>query len=939
MSFFFLIAALPFLYQDPACPPGFYPTKSLYYPSLYKSVQNILRQRPPNEITDLLNAAFDVFPEHVIEKEVEGTSKDHNHAEKKDDPKEPADFEKSYEDQDQLQVQDLIKKRVINYLSYTRIFSFENVVFKEFDRRGRWDYPARLLDYALKSSATGEIATEYGQGDHDQDLLFPPLKIMLSVLASPYNLTWHIPANMRHFRQAALATSIRRDLTWAFCSPVMENVELLTIPLSDIDRYLACVSNFKSLINVSFLMDEFFDSRIVGERSANTFNSNNSAGLFGQEAMDGPPVDQELEEIKKAMRVKRNQQFKTMFEFVRQHLVHFPKQLRQAECPPDSTWEIGGVGWTHCSQEIFDELKSLLPAENRVSMIDYTNIIQVANHIQETNLDFVKEIKLLGFETEEAVTKLIANLKRCRGLNRFSSQHTGPESFKWAVQERLAWNRYHAAVTAKAAAIRAESETKFVFSSVSPVPPPLPLVPLETIRVNTPTQRELDDIVFAFGTALKDLSAVVGALESQAGGGAAEVTNAIPGQPFTPVLFDFHIVADPYWSQLPALTKIELNAFGRVRITIGPDFSTSLGSCRTKCRDDQGFDANLKDDNDLSNDNEDNNGNDNHKLESLTIVDSSSGPYRCENLQSCEPFLEPRPKMTHIYLSGYAALVFHPDCLLHTPNLQQLRLGHSRYQGWSFIPPVEELEASFRLSGGALQGSNKSLSLSTTEPPALGHRAAWTWDWQLPRLTLLQLSGEFGFLFKFRMLAGCPSLDSLWIDITTREGLHKRVLSVEDFMTKSSVSNGDNEQDRQSDVITSSLKYLTLSGPWFLNDETIQVMYGGTLNRPAVFSKLAELSEQSISAGYSFEAWLGLMERLPDLKRARCGLYEQREVGAEILMNEYGLIARPTWVIGSDGRQTLEETVPLKDAEYHISGRYWSFPKDAAEDIPECKEE
>ncbi|KAG0041345.1 hypothetical protein BGZ83_001965, partial [Gryganskiella cystojenkinii] len=752
----------------------------------------------------------------------------------------------------------------------------------------------------------------YGQGDHDQDLLFPPLMVMRAVLVSRSNGYLEMPVNMGHFRQAALATSIRRDLTWVFCSPVMENVEVLTIPLSDIERYLACVSNFKSLIHVSFLMDEFLNPGI------------------------GRVVDQCLEEVKQAMTAKRNQQFRTMFEFVRQHLAHFPKQLQQAECPMDSTWLDPYAGGARCPQEILNKLKSLLPAANRVWMINHTNLIQVANHIQETNIESVEAIELQGFETQQdfetgdAVIKLMmANLNRCRRLKRFNVQNPVPEAFKWAVEERQAWDRYHAAIAARAAAITTGFITKSVLTSVTPIPPPLPLVPLATIGVHTRTKRELDDIVFAFGGTLKELSATVGPPEFHLEAEAAEDANVAAGQPFTPVFLDFRITAEPCWSQLPALTKIHLQALRRVRFVIEPGFFTSLGSSRTKGCDDQGFEANLKDENDINSDNDGSSINDNHNLESLTIVDGSGGPYRCQDLHNCEPFPEPRPKMTYIELSGYPALVFHPDSLLQTPNLRELRLASSRH-GAPFIPPVAELEASFwGVSGVALQVSTESLSSSSTEPPALGHRAAWTWDWQLPNLTLLHLSGEFALLFKFQMLVGCPSLEKLQINISTREDLHKRVLSVQDFMADSTVRNGDDEHGHDLEVVTaSSLKDLTLIGPWFMDDETIQVMYGCSMNRTAVFPKLTHLSEYNIQTSYSVKVWLTLLQGLPDLKKAHCGLLDVNEVGAEILMNDYGLIARPRWVTGLDGRTTLEEKALLQDTVYYFYGEAWSFPKE-----------
>ncbi|KAG0033410.1 hypothetical protein BGZ83_004282, partial [Gryganskiella cystojenkinii] len=247
---------------------------------------------------------------------------------------------------------------------------------------------------------------------------------MSAVLGTRSTFSLHLPANMGHFRQAALATTIRRDLTWAFCSPVKENVKVLTIPLSDIDRYLACVSKFKSLINVSFLMDEVLDLYIIGEQSTIMVDGNNGTGTFGHEAMGGPPLDLDLEEAKEAMRIKRNQQFKTMFEF-----------------------------------DIIDQLKSLLPTANRVSVVDRTNLIQVTNHIQKTNLKSIEGIELTSFESRDAASSLmIANLNRCRGLKRFIVPNLDPEAFKWAVEERIAWDRYHAAIAAKAAAIMTGSK-------------------------------------------------------------------------------------------------------------------------------------------------------------------------------------------------------------------------------------------------------------------------------------------------------------------------------------------------------------------------------------------------------------------------------------------------------------------------------------------------
>ncbi|KAG0019249.1 hypothetical protein BGZ80_006103 [Entomortierella chlamydospora] len=46
-------------------------------------------------------------------------------------------------------------------------------------------------------------------------------------------------------------------------------------------------------------------------------------------------------------------------------------------------------------------------------------------------------------------------------------------------------------------------------------------------------------------------------------------------------------------------------------------------------------------------------------------------------------------------------------------------------------------------------------------------RPYWSWDWSLPNLQTLQLTGEFARRFKFKMLAGCPNLENLVLNMAT----------------------------------------------------------------------------------------------------------------------------------------------------------------------------
>ena len=79
------------------------------------------------------------------------------------------------------------------------------------------------------------------------------------------------------------------------------------------------------------------------------------------------------------------------------------------------------------------------------------------------------------------------------------------------------------------------------------------------------------------------------------------------------------------------------------------------------------------------------------------------------------------------------------------------------------IPPIEELAAFYDNSSGAC--------------------SLWTWDWYLPQLTELKLTGGFASRFQFRMLRGCLALRQLGLNMTndTDMGKHIRILTIYDF--------------------------------------------------------------------------------------------------------------------------------------------------------------
>jgi len=163
----------------------------------------------------------------------------------------------------------------------------------------------------------------------------------------------------------------------------------------------------------------------------------------------------------------------------------------------------------------------------------------------------------------------------------------------------------------------------------------------------------------------------------------------------------------------------------------------------------------------------------------------------------------------------------------------------------AYIPPEDELAESVFYKHDALQGhsSTESVINYTTlqgidNDSDHGHpqeildpdqrRPLWTWDWYLPNLNSLHLDGTIAFLFQFRMLAGCPALRHLKLNISTLENTHRRVLSLQDFIPPASFSSSSSNVDffpesasrtqtsngRREIMVASSLHHLALYGSW-----------------------------------------------------------------------------------------------------------------------------
>ncbi|KAF9536174.1 hypothetical protein EC957_012263, partial [Mortierella hygrophila] len=190
----------------------------------------------------------------------------------------------------------------------------------------------------------------------------------------------------------ALNRELRRDLTWALCSEV-ERIRILTIPLSDIGRYLSLVDRFESLRDVTFQLD-----RHLSDEDAN------------------------MDEITPEELAVHNQQRDERVQHLDQ-MVLFVQELRQRHRNVLQAATYYGLypgDYDGCPEEYQEKLVRLLPPLLDPQALDSNNWNQFATKVKETNLSTVKYITpppgQLGASSLPRLLEKTPFLHRCRSL-------------------------------------------------------------------------------------------------------------------------------------------------------------------------------------------------------------------------------------------------------------------------------------------------------------------------------------------------------------------------------------------------------------------------------------------------------------------------------------------------------------------------------------------
>ncbi|KAF9545487.1 hypothetical protein EC957_010903 [Mortierella hygrophila] len=259
-----------------------------------------------------------------------------------------------------------------------------------------------------------------------------------------------------------------REVTWLFANPVLEQLQSLTIPLSDIKRYTNIVCMMKSLEHIRYLLDEIWTHPVI----------RNSDGAEEK--------DVRMEEI-----------LSLAVQLVKDHVRLFPRRLRMvSSCNWDKRTE-------HSRQMIPEDVQleifRMLPPVQRMESLTGDNWMRVAAHPEATDLQFVETLlnntpAEQWFGTSYDYRQL---LQRCRTLKNLDIPPLGQGSFAWAVQEK----RDHEGriITNKGQGLAAWEEDLL----------PYGLVPLENFTIKEqlkPLTDEVDDVAFAFSQTLATIT-------------------------------------------------------------------------------------------------------------------------------------------------------------------------------------------------------------------------------------------------------------------------------------------------------------------------------------------------------------------------------------------------------------------------------------------------
>ncbi|KAK3809852.1 MAG: hypothetical protein J3R72DRAFT_499072 [Linnemannia gamsii] len=511
--------------------------------------------------------------------------------------------------------------------------------------------------------------------------------------------------------------------------------------------------------------------------------------------------DNMTEELINTAQKHKAESMRAVVEFVREHTRLFKDRLRSIDF-------IEGVNPTlpqqRCPVEIEMEIAALLPALEGPLRIHDRNWVQFLVDLPRMDLSTVERFDFPGGPQSwyERLCRHKPFYQRCRSLKKLSMISLGPGTFKWAVEERQSMDRLLGCANNAAAADRNHRQQGRGATSTDSSEAYIleyGVVPLATVWIS--------EYKTPFADEIDDIA--IGFSQTLTNFEIAAVQGLALHLPRI-----MHIGHG--WVDLPALTILTINAED-ARLILDRRLLTHCPN-----------------------------------LICATFKDQTA-EYRCQDITTC--LSANLAHAENISMEGWSALTFHPATFDTTKKLKYLLMTSGSSFARSFIPPPEELEHSF----GIRNNNYNPTAGPSTIPPIIQPR--WSWDWHLPMLTTINFSSEFAFRFQFRMLRGCPALDSLHLDINTTNDIrvpHYRTIINADLFTlppSSSPSPLDSSAPKPvpERIVATNLKKLSLSGCWIISDDVILAEF-----LAGMFPNLETFIGRT-EGGFRFESMLNLI--------------------------------------------------------------------------------
>ncbi|KAG0222863.1 hypothetical protein BGW42_006258 [Actinomortierella wolfii] len=274
-------------------------------------------------------------------------------------------------------------------------------------------------------------------------------------------------------------------------------------------------------------------------------------------------------------------------------------------------------------------------------------------------------------------------------------------------------------------------------------------------------------------------------------------------------------------------------------------------------------------------------------------------------------------------LCGMPALMFNPRILRDVPNLKRLEIGWPHDNDMYFVTPVQEDELGndYEVNPDAILNSKYDDEDDDEDDDydgaSLGSlfsmKRGWTWDWYLPSLTYLHLSGDWALRCRLRLLAGCPLLQELQMSMDNRLGIarHVTVRGIHEAVALGRLRQlhlSVDEKDDSPFVLLPNLRKLDIFGPWHFGPGAFELFF-------SILSPNIQTMMIPSSKGFTVEQLIRVTSKMPNLQLVNFPwLFRDEDdpdnYGLELIESYEWNTYRSHLAIGTAGRGTGQSERP-----------------------------